>query len=101
GPVHEFGIVGPSGRARHASPLLILGALTLALASLVQEADEVLGSGKRLPALRKEVLGQDGAVRQLVDGDAPLVDGPRDLDLEVLLRGLVAHDPVVVEASFS
>src|SRR5437867_2741177 len=63
--------------------------------------DEVLGSSQRLPTLRKEVLGQYGAIRQLVDGDAPLVEGPCDLDLEVLLRGLVSHDPVVVEASLS
>src|SRR2546423_1272434 len=71
------------------------------LAALVQQAEEVLASGQGLPALGKEILGKDGAVRQLVDGDAPLVEGACDLNLELFVRGLVPNDLVVVEPSFS
>src|SRR5713226_9516911 len=71
------------------------------LLALVQEADEVLGACERLRALRVEVVDQDLAVRQLVDGDAPLVEGARNFNLEVLLRGLVLDNLVVVESSSS
>src|SRR5262252_2703623 len=81
------------------SPVVISPlALTFAL---VQQANEILRSGQSLPAFWKEVLRHNGLVRKLVDSDAPLVEGPCDLHLEVLLGGLIAHDPVVVEASLS
>src|SRR5256885_1499063 len=69
--------------------------------ALVQQADEVLRARKRLPPLGEEILRDDGLVWKVVHGDAPLVEGSRDLHLEVLLGGLVTHDPVIVEASFS
>src|ERR1700716_244675 len=65
--------------------------------ALVQEANEVLCACERLPALREKVLDQDLLVRQLIDGDAPFVEGARNLNLEVLLRGFVLDDLVVVE----
>src|SRR5215467_4972843 len=68
------------------------------LLALVQESDEVLRPRERLPTLREEVLDQDLAVRLLVDGDAPLVERARDFDLEVLLRGLIPNNFVVVES---
>src|SRR6266568_5048199 len=71
------------------------------LLALVQESDEVLRPGERLPTLREEVLNQDLAVRLLVDGDAPFVEGARDFDLEVFLRGLIPNNLVVVESSSS
>src|SRR6266566_2248506 len=71
------------------------------LLALVQESDEVLRPRERLPTLREEVLNQDLAVRLLVDGDAPLVERARDFDLEVLLRGLIPNNFVVVESSSS
>src|SRR6266566_4849320 len=49
----------------------------------------------------EEVLNQDLAVRLLVDGDAPFVEGARDFDLEVFLRGLIPNNFVVVESSSS
>src|SRR4030088_1195495 len=72
------------------------------LISLVQEPDEVLRSGEGLPALREEVLRQDVSGRELIDGDAPLLKGARDLHLEIVFSGGVAHDlVVVVKPSFS
>src|SRR5438067_9841553 len=71
------------------------------LLALVQEPDEVLRPRERFPTLREEVLDQDLAVRLLVDGDAPFVEGARDFDLEVLLRGLIPNNFVVVEPSSS
>src|SRR6267378_1744232 len=71
------------------------------LLALVQESDEVLRPRERLPTLREEVLDQDLAVRLLVDGDAPLVEGARNFDLEVFLRGLIPNNFVVVESSSS
>src|SRR2546421_10091389 len=71
------------------------------LLALVQESDEVLRPRERLPTLREEVLNQDLAVRLLVDGDAPFVEGARDFDLEVFLRGLIANNFLVVESSSS
>src|SRR5215831_745169 len=85
---------------RRASVLLAVSRLALPLA-LVQEPDEVLRTGQRLPPLGKEILRDDGLVRKVVDGNAPLVEGSCDLHLEVLLGGLITHDPVIVEASFS
>src|SRR5919199_31908 len=87
---------------QYGGPSVVVPVAALALlAALVQEAEEVLAAGQRLPALGEEVLSQDGAIRQLVDGDAPLVEGACDLDLELLVRGLVANDLVVVEPSLS
>src|SRR5205814_5643277 len=71
------------------------------LLALVQEPDEVLRPRERFPTLREEVLDQDLAVRLLVDGDAPFVEGARDFDLEVLLRGLIPNNFVVFEPSSS
>jgi hypothetical protein len=71
------------------------------LLALVQEADEVLRPREGLPALREKVLDQDLPIRQLIYGDAPLLEGARNLDLEVLLRGLVLDNFVVVESSSS
>src|SRR5438105_10939043 len=92
---------GDPGQA-HPKVRLELDLFSFLLVALVQEADEVLGAGERLPALREEILRQDVAVRQLVDGDAPLLKGARDLHLEIVLGGGVAHDlVVVVEPSLS
>src|SRR5215472_8118836 len=74
--------------------------LTLFLA-LVEEADEVLGTGERLPPLGVEVLGDDGPVRQLIDRHAPLVEGACDLDLKVVFRRDIADNLVVIKASSS
>src|SRR5207244_487875 len=71
------------------------------LLALVQESDEVLRPRECFPTLREEVLNQDLAVRLLVDGDAPFVEGARDFDLEVFLRGLIPNNFVVVESSSS
>src|SRR5438477_6924521 len=71
------------------------------LLALVQESDEVLRPRERFPTLREEVLNQDLAVRLLVDSDAPFVEGARDFDLEVFLRGLIPNNFVVVESSSS
>src|SRR5256885_6340260 len=71
------------------------------LLALVQESDEVLRPRERFPTFREEVLNQDLAVRLLVDGDAPFVEGARDFDLEVFLRGLIPNNFVVVEPSSS
>src|SRR5437660_948457 len=71
------------------------------LLALVQEPDEVLRPREGFPTFREEVLDQDLAVRLLVDGDAPFVEGARDFDLEVLLRGLIPNNFVVVEPSSS
>src|SRR5579859_2716299 len=88
-------------RARRSEVVFARGrAFLFLLLALVQEADEVLGTRERLPALRKEVLDQDLPAGQLVDGDAPFVEGARNLDLEVLLRGLIPDNFLVVE-SFS
>src|SRR2546426_12260706 len=77
------------------------GAFLFLLLALVQESDEVLRPRERFPTLREEVLDQDLAVRLLVDGDAPLVEGARNFDLEVLLRGLIPNNFLVVESSSS
>src|SRR4029077_3513352 len=71
------GLVVVVARAREAFLFLLL--------ALVQEADEVLRTSERLPALREKVLYQDLPVRKLVHRDAPLVEGARNLNLEVLL----------------
>src|SRR5207302_2541908 len=106
-PVHEREIL-PRPTRRHQAgftrALVIVvgsGAFFFLLLALVQESDEVLRPRERFPTLRKEVLDQDLAVRLLVDGDAPLVEGARDFDLEVLLRGLIPNNFLVVESSSS
>src|SRR5215471_5624029 len=70
--------------------VLAVSRLALSLA-LVQESDEVLRTRQCLPPLGKEVLRDDGLVRKVIDGNAPLVEGPCDLHLEVLLGGLITH----------
>src|ERR1700686_5379381 len=87
------GLIVVVARGRHAFLFLLL--------ALVQEADEILRASERLPALREKVLDQDLPVRKLIHGDAPFVEGARNLNLEVLLRGLVFDNLVVVESSSS
>src|ERR1700680_349395 len=97
-------MVGLTPAATSATLVIVVGsgcAFLFLLLALVQEADEILGARECLPALREKVLDQDLLVRHLVDGDAPFVEGARNFNLEVLLRGLVLDNLVVVESSSS
>src|SRR4030088_1908431 len=88
---------------RRRSEIVLAGgaAFLFLLLALVQEPDEVLRTREGFPTFRKEVLDQDLGVRLLVDGDAPFVEGARNFDLEVFLRGLIPNNLVVVEVSSS
>jgi len=70
--------------------------LRLGLIPSVQDSNEILRPRERLPALRKEVLGHDLLLRQLKDGHAPLIEGVRNLDLEVAFGIQIPDDPVLV-----
>src|SRR6202049_2386820 len=97
-------MVGLSEAATSASLVVVVGsgcAFLFLLLALVQEADEILGAREGLPALREKVLDQDLLVRHLVHRDAPFVEGARNLDLEVFLRGFVLDNLVIVESSSS
>ena len=62
----------------------------------IKQMMDVFGPRQRLPALGEKVLRHHLLRGQLKDGDAPLVQGVRHLDLEVALGIQIPNDPVLV-----